>query len=84
MATEGLRIKMLKTVCVDYFFGAVTKTPVDTFLLEGHEYAATANCNAAIAGICDNGQILGVKPGEFEFIEAPEWVLAIWQEQGFL
>lgn len=84
MATEGLRIKMLKTVCVDRFFGAVTKTPADTFLLEGHEYAATANRNAAIAGICDNGQILGVKPGEFEFIEAPEWVLRNWREQGLL
>lgn len=84
MAAEGLRIRMLKTVHSSHLFLALTGTPMDTFLLEGHEYDATANNNAAIAGICDNGQILGVKPGEFEFIKAPEWVLKIWKEQGLL
>jgi hypothetical protein len=27
--------------------------------------------------LCANGEYLGVKPGEFEFIEAPKWVLDI-------
>lgn len=75
---------MLKTICVDRFFGALMETPADTFLLEGHEYDATANNNAAIAAVCNNGQILGVKPGEFEFVKAPEWVLRVWREQGLL
>lgn len=84
MATEGLRIKMLKTLRPNSFFFIATGTPVDTVLIEGHEYAATANSNAAVAGICDNGQTIGVRPGEFEFVEAPEWVLRIWRNQGLL
>jgi hypothetical protein len=41
------------------------------------EYQAISNKNGAISGLCENGEYLGVKPGEFEFVEAPEWVLKI-------
>ena len=46
---------------------------------KGEEYYATSNSLGAISGICSNGKKLGVKPGEFVFIEAPDWVLQIWQ-----
>lgn len=47
----------------------------ETKLLRGHTYSAVCNKHGAIAARCDNGELLGVKPGEFEFISAPEWVL---------
>ena len=37
-----------------------------------------AKPNAAISGICANGAALGVKPGEFVFLDAPAWVLDVW------
>jgi len=49
-----------------------------TILRKGEEYQATSNKYGAISGICSNGESLGVKPGEFEFISAPKWVLDIW------
>jgi hypothetical protein len=39
------------------------------------EYVAYTNPHGAISGLCDNGERLGVAPGEFEFIEAPDWIL---------
>jgi hypothetical protein len=48
-----------------------------TILRGGMAYEAKANKNGAISGLCANGEYLGVKPGEFEFIEAPKWVLDI-------
>jgi hypothetical protein len=46
-------------------------------LRAGKKYEAKTNKNGAISGLCDNGEYLGVKPGEFEFIEAPKWVIDI-------
>ena len=51
--------------------------PPGTILRAGKKYEAKTNKNGAISGLCDNGEYLGVKPGEFEFIEAPQWVLDI-------
>lgn len=48
-----------------------------TILRAGMEYDAKSNQYGAISGLCDNGEYLGVKPGEFEFIEAPGWILKI-------
>lgn len=74
---EGsIRIQMLKTVRPDLPFLA---SP-GTILFEGETYQAVSNKNGAISGICQNGKQLGVKPGEFKFITAPEWVLKIWKE----
>ena len=71
--TYTIRIKMLKTVILDLpFFES------KIILHRGKEYDATSNDYGAISGICDNGQVLGVKPGEFEFVYAPVWVLNIW------
>lgn len=68
-----IRIRMLCTVRSDVPFFS---TP-GTILLMGCEYPAETNRNGAISGLCDNGEYLGVRPGEFEFIEAPEWVLKL-------
>lgn len=77
---ESVEIKMLKTVQEEGLFalfgyGKDLATP--TVLIAGRTYHAVSNRHGAIAGICDNGERLGVKPGEFEFVSAPEWILKI-------
>lgn len=71
-----MRIKMLENVIPYLPFLAKQ----GTFLCAGAEYEARANKNGAISALCENGEYMGVKPGEFEFVEAPEWVLEIWKE----
>lgn len=71
-----MKIRMLRTVRPDIPFMA----PPGTVLRAGKIYPATANRLGAVCGICDNLQPLGVRPEDFEFIEAPEWVLARWAE----
>lgn len=78
MGTENIKIKMLKHVRPDFFF--LPQIEPGTELFKDVEYEATTNRNGAISGICQNGQLLGVKPGEFEFVEAPQWVLDIHEE----
>lgn len=70
-----MRIKILENVTADLGFLAKP----GTFLCAGEEYEAKANRNGAISALCENGEWLGVKPGEFEFVEAPEWVRKIWK-----
>ena len=67
---------MIKNVRPDFPFGVVSGKP-GTILRSGMEYSAISNPHGAICGICENGEHLGVKPGEFEFIDAPEWILKI-------
>ena len=69
-----MRIKMLVNVQPDLPF----LSKPGTILRAGEEYEATANAHGAISGICSNGAALGVKPGEFIFLEAPAWVLHLW------
>lgn len=69
-----MRIKMLVNVRPDLPF----LSKPGTILRAGEEYEATANAHGAISGICSNGAALGVKPGEFIFLEAPTWVLHLW------
>jgi hypothetical protein len=73
-ATVGIRIKMLMTVRPD-LFGFERSSKI---LIIGQEYDAVSNQNGAISGICEIGGLLGVKPGEFEFLSAPEWILRKW------
>ena len=74
-----IKIRMLQTVRPDLILGLIPipGSKPDTVLYEGKEYEAQTNMNGAISGLCKNGEYLGVKPGEFEFIDAPEWVLKI-------
>ena len=69
-----LKIIMAKTVRPDLIFLAKP----GTILRSGEEYGATANKHGAISGVCENGEKLGVRPGEFEFVSLPEWVFDIW------
>lgn len=71
-----MKIKMLCNVRPDLIFLAKP----GTILRAGMQYEAVSNKNGAISGICENGEALGVKPGEFEFVEAPQWVLNIWNQ----
>lgn len=66
-----VKIRMLVDVYPELFFMA---TP-GTILRAGKEYEAAVNRNSDIAGCCESGELLEVKLGEFEFIDAPEWVL---------
>jgi hypothetical protein len=68
-----IRIRMLKNVRPGFIFLAKP----GTILRAGMEYDGMTNKNGAISGLCDNGEFLGVRPREFKFIEAPEWVLEI-------
>lgn len=70
---DNIRIRMLRTVRPEMPFLA---TP-GTILRQGTEYPAATNQHGAISGLCANGEYMGVRPGEFEFVEAPDWVLKI-------
>ena len=49
-----------------------------SILAVGHEYEAVANQYGAVSGLCDNGELLGVKPEEFECVDGTlgPWVIA--------
>lgn len=53
-------------------------SPPGTILRAGVEYEAVSNKHGAISGICENGERLGVKPGEFAFVSAPSWIVQLW------
>jgi hypothetical protein len=80
MIDDTIRIKMTRNVRPDFPLGLVGGIAPGTVLRAGEVYDATSNKHGAICGICANGKTLGVRPGEFEFIEAPEWVLKIWRK----
>lgn len=73
---EEIRIKMLVTVRPELPYLAKP----GTILREGVEYKAVTNKNGAVSGICANGEILGVKPGEFVYEKAPDWLLDLWAD----
>lgn len=62
-----MRIKMLENV-IPYLPFLAKPGP---FLYAGVEYEAMANKNGAISALCENGEYMGVKPGEFEFWKRP-------------
>ena len=43
------------------------------------EYEAQSNRMGVISGMCENGDVLSVKQGDFVFLEAPDWVKDIWK-----
>lgn len=63
-----MKIKVLKTVQPDFpfWFHCV---PFDTVLVCGEVYQAVRGKSGAVCGICENGQMLGVKPEEFEVVQ---------------
>ena len=83
-----IRIKMFETVCPYQDFGVLGRLMAardgakDRALLAGEVYDATANKNGAVSGITEEGIAIGVKPGEFEFVEAPEWLKKIHANVG--
>lgn len=70
-----MKIRMLENVRPD-----LPLAKPGTILRAGEEYEAKSNKNGAISGLCANGEYLGVRPGEFVFTEAPNWVRSIWAE----
>ena len=68
---------MLETVRPDLPFLAKP----GTLLVAGEEYEATSNRFGAISGLCENGEYIGVRPGEFVFTDAPDWVQSIWKKE---
>lgn len=71
-----MKIRMLTNVRPDLIFLAKP----GTILRAGVVYEATYNKNGAVSGICENGETLGVKPSEFESLEAPQWIIDIHKE----
>ena len=60
-----MKIKMLETVRPDLIFLAKS----GTILRKDMIYEAKQNKYGAVLGLCENGEYLGVKPGEFEVIK---------------
>jgi hypothetical protein len=71
--TDKIRVRLLQNVR-----GLGFISPPGTIARDGYEYEGYSNDNGAISAILPNGEKLGLMPGEFEFLEAPEWVLRIW------
>lgn len=59
-----MKIRMLENVRPDLVFLAKP----GTILRCGKVYEATENKYGAVSGICENGEVLGVKPDEFELV----------------
>ena len=78
MSKEDIKIHMLKSVRPDFPFGIKNGTR----LIASEIYDAVSNSLGAICGVCENGELLGVKPGEFNFVKAPEWLRAIHKLNG--
>lgn len=78
-SANKIRIRMLVNILPDVIPGTfkLLGGKPGTVLQAGREYEAQSNKNGAISGLCENGEYMGVRPGEFEFVEAPEWVLKI-------
>lgn len=70
-----MKIKMIKEVRSDLPF---LSTP-GTILRCGKIYEASANKQGAVCGKCENGKMLGVRPGEFEFVSIPKWLYDKWK-----
>ena len=72
-----ITVKMIKEVTSDtYILNWQEKDNNEKIRAKkGDIYDAMSNPYGAIFAIMKNGKTLGIKPGEFEFIEAPEWVL---------
>ena len=62
-----IRIKMTKTVRCCFPLNPDEKI----ILMNGIEYEAKSNRYGAISGLCENGEWLGVKSDEFEFVGFP-------------
>jgi len=77
VATGGLLIQMTKNVMPDWPIFLTDPSKANMIARAGQIYNASTNKNGAISVDFDNGDKLGVKPGEFEFIDAPDWVLDI-------
>lgn len=69
-----MRIRMIKDVRSDI----PILSNYRTVLKSGKTYDATANKHGAVCGRCDNGELIGVRPGEFEFVELPKWLYDKW------
>ena len=70
---DKIRVRLLHNVR-----GLGIISPPGTIAREGYEYEGDSNPQGAISAILPNGEKLGLMPGEFEFLEAPDWVLRIW------
>lgn len=63
-----MRIRMLMTVRPDFAF-ILPPEKRDMILIQGRTYDATTNSHGAVCGVCGCGNVLGVKPDEFEVVE---------------
>lgn len=69
-----MKIKMLEDVRPDLPFLSAP----GTILRFGKIYEASANKHGAVCGKCENGEMLGVRPGEFAFVSLPKWLYDKW------
>lgn len=68
------KVKMLQTVTTDLplFILEMKEGETVPMAIGGNEYYVNVNCHGAVSAIFDDGQMLGLKPAEFEVIEFHE------------
>ena len=69
-----MKIRMIKEVRSDIPVFSTSRNVLEF----GKTYGATANKHGAVCGRCDNGELIGVRPGEFKFVELPKWLYDKW------
>lgn len=72
-----IKIRMLENARPELLFLAKP----GTVLRRGKVYEAKSNPRGAVSGLCANWEYLGVRPGEFVFVEAPEWLITLWRKE---
>jgi len=76
--TDNITIRMLITMRPDPEITHIIGQPEDTILEKDHIYPARTGTYGAVSAMALNGQWMGIVHGtEFEFMEAPMWLLRI-------
>lgn len=74
MDKKHICIRMLKTVKPDF---PISSMELNTIAEIGKQYYAVSNKYGAISVICENEKLLGVVSSEFDFVDAPDWLLKL-------
>jgi hypothetical protein len=76
--TDHIKIRMLKTIRPDPEITRLLREPENTILEKGQIYEAKTSPHGTVSALALNGQWMGIVHGaEFEFMEAPMWLLKL-------
>jgi hypothetical protein len=76
--TLPIKIRMLKTIRPDPIITRLIGEPENTVLEKGQIHEAKTSPHGTVSALATNGRWMGIVHGtEFEFMEAPIWLLKI-------